>query len=178
MGRGLPALGLVAGEEVTEQQLWNLFGEGGRHPDADRIVADRLAARDSPAAAWRAGALGRRVKVTGLDLVFRPQPTVYLLWALGDDETRRVIEAAHERAIATVLAWIEDAVAVLRRGSGGVHRARPAGGWGCTENLAKLPTRGGPPTCGNSYGHRMAARRDPRLGVLHDALELEVLPVA
>lgn len=31
MGRGLAALGLSAGEEVTEQQLRNLFGEQGRH---------------------------------------------------------------------------------------------------------------------------------------------------
>ncbi|WP_220450767.1 hypothetical protein [Streptomyces resistomycificus] len=35
----------------------------------------------------------------GVDFVFRPQPTIYLVWALGDEETRRVIEAAHERAI-------------------------------------------------------------------------------
>lgn len=128
MGRGLVVLGLVAGEEVTEQQLRNLFGEGGRHPHADRIEADRLAAGDSPAAAWRAGALGRRVKVTGVDFVFRPQPTIYLLWALGDDGTRRAIEAAHERAIELVLEWIEDQVAVVRFGSGGIHRVRPPGG--------------------------------------------------
>ncbi|MFF7648183.1 MobF family relaxase [Streptomyces canus] len=128
MGRGLVALGLVAGEEVTERQLRNLFGEGGRHPHADRIEADRLVAGESRAAAWRAGALGRRVKVTGLDLVFRPQPTIYLLWALGDDETRRAIEAAHERAIEMVLEWIEDRVAVIRFGSGGIHRVRPPGG--------------------------------------------------
>lgn len=121
-------LGLVAGEEVTEQQLRNLFGEKGRHPHAERIEADRLAAGDSPKAAWRAGALGRRVKVTGVDFVFRPQPTVYLLWALGDDETRRVIEAAHERAIAMVLEWIEDQVAIIRFGKDGIYRVRPPGG--------------------------------------------------
>lgn len=127
MGRGLAVLGLAAGDEITEAQLRNLFG-AGRHPDADRIVAERLAAGDSPAVAWRAGALGRKVKVTGVDLVFRPQPTLYLLWALGDEETRRVIEAAHERAIAVVLEWIEDQVAVIRYGAGGPHRARPAHG--------------------------------------------------
>ncbi|RMB79494.1 hypothetical protein CTZ28_45240 [Streptomyces shenzhenensis] len=71
---------------------------------------------DVPAAARRAGALGRRVKVTGFDLVFRLQPTLTLLWALGDGETRRVIEAAHERAIAAVLAWVEDEAALIRVG--------------------------------------------------------------
>ncbi|WP_331762327.1 relaxase domain-containing protein (plasmid) [Streptomyces sp. NBC_01520] len=128
MGRGLAALGLVPGEEVTEAQLRSLFGERGRHPDADRIEADRLAAGDFPRKAFKAGALGRRVTVTGVDFVFRPQPTIYLLWALGDEETRRVIEAAHERAIARVLEWIEDEVAVIRYGKDGIYRVRPSGG--------------------------------------------------
>ncbi|WP_079027749.1 MobF family relaxase [Streptomyces rimosus] len=128
MGRGLTALGLTPGEEVTESQLRNLFGEWGRHPYADRIETDRLAKGDSPKTAFRAGALGRRVTVTGADFVFRPQPTIYLLWALGDDETRRVIEAAHEYAIERVLAWIEDEVAVIRYGKDGIHRDRPPGG--------------------------------------------------
>ncbi|MFF7342049.1 MobF family relaxase [Streptomyces sp. NPDC008163] len=128
MGRGLGALGLAPGEEVTEAQLRNLFGERGRHPYADRIEADRLAAGDSPKKAFKAGALGRRVTVTGVDFVFRPQPTIYLLWAFGDEETRLVIEAAHERAIERVLEWIEDEVAVIRYGKDGIYRVRPPGG--------------------------------------------------
>ncbi|MFE7404219.1 MobF family relaxase [Streptomyces sp. NPDC057557] len=127
MGRGLPALGLALGQEVTEAQLRSLFGEG-RHPYADRLVAEQLAAGKTPVAARRAGALGRKVKVTGADLVFRPQVTLQLLWALGDEETRKVIEAAHERAIAVVLAWIEDDVAVIRYKAGGTERTRPAHG--------------------------------------------------
>ncbi|MFE3249822.1 MobF family relaxase [Streptomyces sp. NPDC059209] len=128
MGRGLAALGLTAGDVVTEAQLRNLFGERGRHPYADLIEADQLAAGKSPKAAFRAGALGRRVTVTGVDLVFRPQPTIYLIWALGDEKTRRVIEAAHERAIVRVLAWIEDQVAVIRYGKDGIYKVRPPGG--------------------------------------------------
>lgn len=128
VGRGLAALGLAPGEEVTEAQLRNLFGERGRHPYADRIEADRLAQGASPTAAYRAGALGRRVTVTGVDFVFRPQPSIYLLWAFGDEETRRVIEAAHERAIVRVLEWIEDEVAVIRYGTDGNYRVRPPGG--------------------------------------------------
>ncbi|RLV64167.1 conjugative relaxase domain protein, TrwC/TraI family [Streptomyces sp. CBMAI 2042] len=128
MGRGLGALGLAPGEEVTEAQLRNLFGERGRHPYADRIEADRLAQGASPQQAYRAGALGRRVTVTGVDFVFRPQPSIYLLWAFGDEETRLVIEAAHERAIVRVLEWIEDEVAVIRYGKDGIYRVRPPGG--------------------------------------------------
>ncbi|MFB7937872.1 MobF family relaxase [Streptomyces sp. NPDC056049] len=128
MGRGLAALGLAPGEEVTEAQLRNLFGERGRHPYADRIEAQRLTVGDSPKKAFKAGALGRRVTVTGVDFVFRPQPTIYLLWAFGDEETGRVIEAAHERAIERVLEWIEDEVAVIRYGKDGIYRVRPPGG--------------------------------------------------
>ncbi|POG44954.1 hypothetical protein BV881_24280 [Streptomyces sp. ZL-24] len=128
VGRGLAVLGLAPGEEATEQQLRNLFGERGRHPYADRIEADRLAQGASPTEAYRAGALGRRVTVTGVDFVFRPQPSIYLLWAFGDEETRLVIEAAHERAIVRVLEWIEDEVAVIRYGKDGNYRVRPPGG--------------------------------------------------
>ncbi|MEU5459242.1 MobF family relaxase [Streptomyces globisporus] len=128
MGRGLAVLGLAPGEEATESQLRNLFGERGRHPYAGRMEDDRLAAGDSPKEAFKAGALGRRVTVTGVDFVFRPQPTIYLLWALGDGETRLVIEAAHERAIVRVLEWIEDEVAVIRYGTDGIYRVRPPGG--------------------------------------------------
>ncbi|MFE7766473.1 relaxase domain-containing protein [Streptomyces sp. NPDC057438] len=70
MGRGLAMLGLAPGQEVTEAQLRNLFGERGRHPYADRIEADRLAKGESAKKAVRAGALGRRVTVTGVDFFF------------------------------------------------------------------------------------------------------------
>ncbi|MFB7186951.1 MobF family relaxase [Streptomyces sp. NPDC056230] len=112
---------------MNKAQLRSLFGDG-RHPDADRLVAEQLEAGKTPAAARRAGALGRKVKVTGADLVFRLQVTLQLLWALGDEETRKAIEAAHERAIAVVLAWIEDGVAVIRHGAQDIHRTRPAHG--------------------------------------------------
>ncbi|MFK0187921.1 relaxase domain-containing protein [Streptomyces rubiginosohelvolus] len=58
----------------------------------------------------------------------QPQPSIYLLWAFGDEETRLVIEAAHERAIVRVLEWIEDEVAAIRYGKDGVYRVRPPGG--------------------------------------------------
>ncbi|MFF4935232.1 MobF family relaxase [Streptomyces griseofuscus] len=53
---------------------------------------------------------------------------MYILWALENEETRRVIEAAHEYAIERVLEWIEDEVAVIRYGKDGIYRVRPPGG--------------------------------------------------
>ncbi|MGA4980287.1 MobF family relaxase [Streptomyces cinereoruber] len=127
MGRGLGDLGLRAGAIVTENELRQLFTEG-RHPHGDRLVAEQLAAGKTPAVAARAGKLGRAVEVTGADLVFRPQPTIELVWALGEEETRRVIEAAHEWAIEATLAWIEDHAATIRVGAQGRYPTRPVHG--------------------------------------------------
>ncbi|MEU6347039.1 MobF family relaxase [Streptomyces sp. NPDC046977] len=125
-GQGLAALGLEPAGIVTESQLRQLFGQA-RHPDAEQLVAARLAAGDPPGVAWRAGALGRAVTRTGVDLVFRPPGSVQALWALGDDVTRRLIEAAVDRAIAPVLAEVEQD-AIVRWGRAGIRRAHPPGG--------------------------------------------------
>ncbi|MGW1819079.1 MobF family relaxase [Streptomyces sp. NPDC002125] len=57
MGSGIDALG-VSGT-VTEAQMKALYGEG-LHPDADRIIAERIAAGDSAKKAMRAAKLGRK----------------------------------------------------------------------------------------------------------------------
>lgn len=57
VGRGCGGLGVAGG--VHETQMKALFGEG-RHPEADKIEADVLAAGGSAAAAERASRLGRR----------------------------------------------------------------------------------------------------------------------
>lgn len=60
-GRGLAAVGLTAGDVVTERQAELLLGEG-RHPDADRIERERLEEGDDPAKARRATVLGRPIE--------------------------------------------------------------------------------------------------------------------
>ncbi|MFJ1839438.1 MULTISPECIES: MobF family relaxase [unclassified Streptomyces] len=134
MGRGLVALGLAAGQEVSERQMELVFGEG-RHPDADRIERELLDDGADPETARLATVLGQPVdeierrKATplfALDFVFRPQASLIVLWALGDDRTRRVIERAHERAIETVLRWLEDEVAQTRWSSGRKRAKAPA----------------------------------------------------
>ncbi|MEU1371411.1 relaxase domain-containing protein [Streptomyces sp. NPDC005803] len=49
-----------------------------------------------------------------------------MLGALGDAATRRVIERAHERAVATALRWLEDEVAQTRWASGRGRAKTPA----------------------------------------------------
>ncbi|MFE4654374.1 MobF family relaxase [Streptomyces sp. NPDC056707] len=131
-GRGLAALGLIAGDEVTERQAELLLGEG-RHPDADRIEAELLEAGDDPVKARRATVLGRPIEhIKGphiespwlaLDLVFRAPSTAQSAWALVDDETRRVLELCQDIARDKTLARMEESVAQIRWGSGGKHRA-------------------------------------------------------
>ncbi|MCX5207624.1 relaxase domain-containing protein [Streptomyces sp. NBC_00237] len=130
-GRGLAALGLTDGARVTERQMELLFGRG-QHPDADRIERRLLDDGVDPGTARRATVLGQPIEeiearkqtpLLALDFTFRPQASLVVLWALGDERTRRVIERAHERAVAATLRWLEDEVAEIRWGSGR-HRAK------------------------------------------------------
>ncbi|WP_405454332.1 relaxase domain-containing protein [Streptomyces achromogenes] len=135
-GRGLAVLGLTAGDVVTERQAELLLGKG-RHPNGDRIERERLEAGDDPATALRATVPGRpivhnRSPKTGkakarapwlaMDLVFRAPSRAHIAWALGDDETRLVLELCQDSARDKTLAWLEDEVAQIRWGSGGKHR--------------------------------------------------------
>ncbi|MEU5958823.1 MobF family relaxase [Streptomyces sp. NPDC047525] len=133
LGRGLSALGLTEGAEASERQLELLFGQG-RHPDADRI--ERLLDDGVDAAtARRLTVLGQPIEeieqrkqtpLLALDFVFRPQASLVVLWALGDEGTRRVIERAHEQAVAATLRWLEDEVAETRWASGRQRAKAPA----------------------------------------------------
>ncbi|MFE4177182.1 MobF family relaxase [Streptomyces sp. NPDC056909] len=134
LGRGLGALGLTEGAEVSERQMELVFGQG-RHPDADRIERHLLDDGADPATARRATVLGQPVEeiearkqtpLLALDFTFRPQASVTVLWALGDAHTRRAIERAHERAIARALRWLEDEVAETRWASGRGRAKTPA----------------------------------------------------
>lgn len=134
MGRGLAALGLAAGSVVTERQAELLYGQG-RHPDATRIERELLDDGAEPATARLATVLGQPIEevkqrkqtpLLAVDFTFRPQTSLIVLWALGDDHTRQVIERAHERAIATVLRWLEDEVAEVRWSSGRKRAKAPA----------------------------------------------------
>ncbi|MGJ5763077.1 MobF family relaxase [Streptomyces galbus] len=135
-GRGLAALGLTVGDVVTERQAELLLGEG-RHPDADQIERELLALGKSPVQARRATVLGRpiehnrspktekakeRTPWLAMDLVFRAPSTAHIAWALGDDETRVVLELCQDIARDKTLAWFEDSIAEIRWRSGGKIR--------------------------------------------------------
>ncbi|WP_326607920.1 hypothetical protein [Streptomyces sp. NBC_01800] len=93
----------------------------GPAPNADAIEAQLLAAGEPPAAVRRATVLGRPVgdvasPLLALDLVFRPPPTVHVLWALADEGTQLLIEDCQNSARDGALGWMTDILAVGHTG--------------------------------------------------------------
>ncbi|MYS32931.1 conjugative relaxase-like TrwC/TraI family protein [Streptomyces sp. KhCrAH-43] len=199
MGSGIDALG-VSGS-VSEAQMKALYGEG-LHPDAERIIAERIAAGDTAKRAMRAAKLGRkymsfvekdtpfgrklneeletfsrlhhrepsakeradirgkvgavhfrsehgrspaskeelgrfikeqeggkqRNAVAGYDLVFSAPKSVSVLWGLGDDGVRKLVEQAHVQALTETLEWLEQKAAMTRTGVNGIAQEDIAGG--------------------------------------------------
>ncbi|MFJ2918396.1 relaxase domain-containing protein [Streptomyces sp. NPDC087307] len=81
LGRGLAALELTGGAEVSERQLELLFGQG-RHPDADRIERGLLDDGAAQATARLTTVLGQPIEeiearkqtpLLALDFTFRPR---------------------------------------------------------------------------------------------------------
>jgi len=63
-----------------------------------------------------------RHPVAGFDLVFTPQKSVNLLWGLGSDEVRRVVEKVHTEAVTETLEWVQAEAGRTRRGPAGVRQ--------------------------------------------------------
>ncbi|MDN5825509.1 MAG: relaxase domain-containing protein, partial [Micrococcaceae bacterium] len=66
--------------------------------------------------------------VAGYDLVFSPAKSVSVLWAVGGEEARTAIEAAHHEAIEESMAYLESEAVYTRRGRNGVRQEDVEGG--------------------------------------------------
>lgn len=82
---------------------------------------------------------------TGFDLTFSAPKSVSLVWAFGDDKTRRQVVVAHERAIDAALGYLEENAMLARRGKGG-HRFLKA-----------------PHLLAAAYRHRLSRAGDPQI---------------
>jgi conjugative relaxase-like TrwC/TraI family protein len=58
--------------------------------------------------------------VAGFALTFSPPKTVSVLWALGDSEIAEEVTAAHDAAVRTSLAFVDEHTSFTRRGHNGV----------------------------------------------------------
>jgi conjugative relaxase-like TrwC/TraI family protein len=114
LGGGAAALGLEG--RVEDPAL--LAGLAGRSPDGSRqLVAPPRA----------------RQRMPGIDGCFKAPKSVSLLWAFGDGirvgsrTLDRVVEAAHDEAVAEAFAYLESAAARGRRGYNGTVQMETSG---------------------------------------------------
>ena len=112
LGQGLDALGRVEaritpGSRVEERELAAVFRDG-----CDPVTGEPI---------------GRHLKVAGYDLTFTAPKSASVLWALGDEPTRRAVAAAHEAAVGQALGFVEASVLRTRVGAGGARQIRTRG---------------------------------------------------
>ncbi len=150
IGSAVTALGggsITVGDEVSEQQLQRLIGQG-RDPVTDQAlrspyrkyptVAERIERRtaqldaDLPVteraeavAAIEAEESGRGVRkaVAGFDFTFSIPKSASVLWAVSDAGTQSLIADAHHAAVAEMVAFIEREIAATRVGAAGRNGA-------------------------------------------------------
>ncbi len=96
-GAGLAALGLAAGQAVTEEHLYNMTVRG-THP----VTGEQVGRQKPPDLAAE-----KRKAVAGFDLTFSPQKSVSALWALADEGTKAVIYELHQKAIERTIRYAE-----------------------------------------------------------------------
>ena len=63
-----------------------------------------------------------RYPVSGYDLTFTPAKSISVLWAIGGEDVRKKIMAAHQEAVENSLDWIEDNALFSRAGRAGVKK--------------------------------------------------------
>ncbi len=61
-------------------------------------------------------------KVPGWDLTFRAPKSVSIVWALGEEDVRVEVEAAHRAAVSRALSYMEETAGWTRTGRNGVNR--------------------------------------------------------
>ncbi|MGB5188222.1 MAG: relaxase domain-containing protein, partial [Acidimicrobiia bacterium] len=96
-GSGAAEMGIDGA--VTAEGLVRLFD--GQHPDTGEQLGHRL--RKDGVAAW--------------DLTFSADKSVSLLWAFGDDETRKHVVEAFEEATAEAVSYMESVASSTRGAS-------------------------------------------------------------
>jgi conjugative relaxase-like TrwC/TraI family protein len=111
LGKGLADLdggrGVVSGSQVSEENLSNMLGAC-----TDPVSGEPVGSRP------RAPAGG--APVAGFDLTFSVSKSISVMWALGDDETRNVIEKCHREVIEFVISYAEREVFCSRSGTNGI----------------------------------------------------------
>ncbi|WP_286929901.1 MULTISPECIES: MobF family relaxase [Aeromicrobium] len=114
MGSGVASLetAIRVGDEVTEEQLKQLIGQGA-HPITGEPLGRRYRTYDQPEAGKR------RHAVAGYDLTFSIPKSASVLWGVADGGTQALIAEAHHAAVADALDFLEREVVATRVGDKG-----------------------------------------------------------
>lgn len=85
-----------------------------------------------------------RQATAGFDLTFSPAKSISVLWALGDETTRRTIEAVHAECVSDSLDWLDDTALRTRCEVNGVKKLTRTRGL-ITAQFVHYDTRSGDP---------------------------------
>ena len=115
---------------VEPRGVW--YAPGGDHGLTDSALVDAdlferlFAGKDADGRSLITNGGGRLDRVPAFDVTLSAPRSVSLVWALGDEQTRQAIEAAHTRAVRQTLEMLEREAAFARRGRGGERIERVA----------------------------------------------------
>ncbi len=130
-GRGLGVLGLAGEVDAKDMEcLYGMFVDPRSVPFRIDLATGRprqlvrLGERLGVQRVIHQGTGREQVleQIAALDVTFSPSKSVSVLWALADDETRRVIVEAHDQAVDDGLAYLDANARHARAGRGGVRR--------------------------------------------------------
>lgn len=124
MGKGVNAFGINPGTIADTTQVRRLMSQLRDPLSARSLAPGRIEYEhgDAPAKG-----MGGRTVIGFWDLTFTVPKSVSVIWAAGDERTRRTIEACHTQAIQSTLDWAERNIALTRTGRGGVLQERVRG---------------------------------------------------
>jgi conjugative relaxase-like TrwC/TraI family protein len=125
------------------------MGAGARALGLEGLVSDdplrRVLDGNDPRAGLPLGRPHAGKRVPGFDVTLSAPKSVSVLYGVGDEDLRRAIQTAHDRAVADAFGYLERHTAVTRRGAGGVH---------------SIPGRG---LVAAAFRHRTSRAGDPQL---------------
>jgi conjugative relaxase-like TrwC/TraI family protein len=146
VGAGAAALGLEG--EVEAEAFGALIG--GRDPSSGEVLRS---------------ASGRD-RVCSLDLTFSAPKSVSVLFAIGDEETARVLVEAHEEAVGAALGYLEREACRVRRGHAG-RIELPAEGFVAAAYRHRMSRAGQPQLHTHVVAANLARGSDGRWSALH-----------
>lgn len=115
LGRGCEQMGVTAGETASKEQVTRLYSQL-RDPNTGKTLDNQSQGRNVSSNS-----------VSGFDLTFTMPKSVSVLWAVGDDETRRQVMECFYESIDQTMEWWQDNIAMTRVGRGGIAQMKVKG---------------------------------------------------